>query len=359
MLKISITYLYNITVSCIILEMSIDRTPRLELPSPVDLPVTSFSPLPIEVDSELLSGVQVFSGSFTPGSGDRPNEALIVYTAFFDGPHGNIQKIRNQLIANETGLDVVSIGTPGMALRELGLSKGQVDSYGLTESQHEALVSGIFKRLGKDTWRATRELAVSNGLSLSDRRLHFLNYSMANSVMAGVLASGPDEIANGTGGLGRVIYAESPSLRPQRESRLRSNFTSKHESKANAQYEAKNPEWVPGSTNLAGLLNLAGNILHRPRDHRVLMSAMAKGLMMKELLDGYRAIEIAGKDIDAVFADGTHSDVCNSGENINAATKLKLRANAPHAQHEEWPLERHGFCNDLGAYTLRVAELLK
>lgn len=327
---------------------------RLELPGVDDLPSSHQEVVSVELDSELLSGQQVFSGSFTPGNESRSSEILIVPTAFIDGPHCAMQDVRNRLYSHATGLDILSIGTPSMATRALRLPKNQVDSYGLSERQREQLEDGRFTDLGSVTWRAIQLVANKSNIDLAGRKLHFVNYSMANSVVAGLLDSAPPELTD----VGRIVLAEAPGLWKRSLNELNAAISTKEEASAYAVYESYNPDWAPETTGLVARASSLFDIMLRPQDHLSLAKGMAAGKTTDQLLSGYKKLDISGADVDIVFANAGSSEVSLSVVNDDAASKVRLVTKTDGVVRETWWRQSHGFCNDLGAYMLSIAKLL-
>lgn len=333
---------------------------RQELPNPGELPKTDLALVQVETDSELLSGVQTFPVSFTKGDGSRPDEALITCNAFLDGPHTPMQSVRNRLYAHATGLDVYSVGTPGMAIGELGYHGADlIDSYGLSEQQQEQLAKGLFTSLGRNTWEALMQYVRQEDIGLAGKRLHALNYSMANSVFAGILDAAPAELADGSIGIGRIVNAESPSLHPRPEGRLLLDFTSGKEQKKNKEYEAANPEWVPRTTDIGSLVKLIAGISRRMKDHKVLGVGMAAGLANKQFMDGLRDLEVPADEIDVMYVAAEAGAVSGVEWNRRAAEELAQKSGSDLVRTEIWPGQRHGFCNDLGVYIFSVAGLFR
>lgn len=319
-----------------------ERTPfDLGAVDPATLPEVNHQVFAIDVDSDRLDGQQTMSASFVRGDGSRPNEILIQGKAWSASDVSGLETASAQLVSRATGLDVISIGIPGMAYRQTvgDEARGLRHGYNLTERQIEYLGKGAFMPVGEAVFEGVRKVAMANAVKLDQTTIHLLNYSMANSTAAGMLASKAPELAN----TGIMMNVESAGLEPDRPlGDLASAFTSKLEQEVNKGYEAENPLWVPRTTDGAGLVGLMRNIARRPRAHYYPYKAMAIGKQVDELRYGTRELDIVD-DVDILFVNGDKSEVSRTEANARAAEQLG-------AEHEVWPEGYHSECNRLEIY---------
>ncbi len=334
------------------------EVPLMSIPEIGHLPESHLTQEVVEIDDAFVAGEQRFSTSFTPGDGSRSNELLVVSTAFLDGPHTAMQSLRNRLYAHVTGLDVVSVGVPGMAASELDMSMAEADQYTLSSEQRKALNEGDFTALGRALWTAIGQNLVKNNISedqLRSRKIHMLNYSLGVSTAAGMLIAAEAYASNP----GRIVNLEGAAYESTSRRERIAAFTSKAEQEANAQYEARNPQWVPKTTDFRSLLRLMGNIANYPLVHYSVGTGLARGRITEQLLNGLRALDIPTADIDVILGNGDAGRVSTTNANDEAADTLTKATGSKEIKRVVFSGDHHGLCNDLSRFIPRVEALMR
>lgn len=141
--------------------------------------------IPVEVDSETLSGEQTIHIGVAEGS-PEPKGVLLVPVSWSDSCSRDFHANRLGTLAKFTGLRVIGIDYPGM---------GDIDggrNLELTEKQIEDAKNGRMQNLSETYWKALQSQNLLNGSSDETLSIAFWGHSLASFTVAEMAATTPD-----------------------------------------------------------------------------------------------------------------------------------------------------------------------